>query len=72
MTPELGHYALVLALALGLIQAIAPIIGARANDAALMRTRQLDGADAVRFCWVGVSGVDRLLRDVGFFGCDGL
>ena len=37
MTPELGHYALVLALALGLIQAIAPIIGARANDAALMR-----------------------------------
>jgi cytochrome c-type biogenesis protein CcmF len=37
MTPELGHYALVLALALGLIQAIAPILGARANDAALMR-----------------------------------
>lgn len=37
MIPELGHYALVLALALGLIQAIAPIIGAATRDAALMR-----------------------------------
>jgi cytochrome c-type biogenesis protein CcmF len=36
MIPELGHYALVLALALGLIQAVAPVIGARTNDAALM------------------------------------
>ncbi len=37
MIPELGHYALVLALALGLIQSVVPMIGARANDAALMR-----------------------------------
>ncbi len=37
MIPELGHYALVLALALGLIQAIAPVIGAATRDAALMR-----------------------------------
>jgi cytochrome c-type biogenesis protein CcmF len=37
MIPELGHYALVLALALGLIQSIAPIIGAYSRDAALMR-----------------------------------
>ena len=37
MIAELGHYALVLALGLGLIQAIAPIIGARAYDPALMR-----------------------------------
>src|ERR1035437_3047197 len=37
MIPELGHYALVLALALGLIQAVAPIIGAYTRDAALMR-----------------------------------
>src|SRR6476660_7394398 len=36
MIPELGHYALVLALALGLIQAVAPVIGARTNDAPLM------------------------------------
>src|SRR5476651_1906096 len=37
MIPELGHYALVLALALGLIQSVAPIIGAQMRDDALMR-----------------------------------
>src|SRR5690348_6331495 len=37
MIPELGHYALVLALALGLVQSIVPVIGARTRDAALMR-----------------------------------
>ena len=37
MIPELGHYSLVLALALGLIQAVAPLIGAWRRDGALMR-----------------------------------
>ena len=37
MIPELGHYALVLALALGLIQSVVPIIGAKTRDTALMR-----------------------------------
>jgi cytochrome c-type biogenesis protein CcmF len=37
MIPELGHYALVLALALGLIQSVVPVIGARVRDGALMR-----------------------------------
>jgi cytochrome c-type biogenesis protein CcmF len=37
MIPELGHYALVLALALGLIQSVAPVIGTRTQDAALMQ-----------------------------------
>jgi cytochrome c-type biogenesis protein CcmF len=36
MIPELGHYALVLALALGLIQSVVPVIGARRYDAVLM------------------------------------
>src|SRR5256714_382525 len=36
MTPEFGHYALVLALALALVQAIVPLWGARTNDATLM------------------------------------
>ncbi|SEM50477.1 heme lyase CcmF/NrfE family subunit [Bradyrhizobium sp. OK095] len=36
MIAEAGHYALVLALALALIQSIVPLIGARLNDAALM------------------------------------
>jgi cytochrome c-type biogenesis protein CcmF len=34
--PEFGHYALVLALALALVQAIVPLWGARTNDATLM------------------------------------
>jgi cytochrome c-type biogenesis protein CcmF len=36
MIPELGHYALVLAFGLALVQAIVPIIGARSRDATLM------------------------------------
>ncbi len=36
MTPEFGHYALVLALALALVQATVPLWGARRNDATLM------------------------------------
>ncbi|MCK1389453.1 heme lyase CcmF/NrfE family subunit [Bradyrhizobium sp. 1] len=36
MIAEAGHYALVLALALALIQSIVPLIGARLHDAALM------------------------------------
>lgn len=36
MIAELGHYALVLALTLALVQASVPVIGARKNDAVLM------------------------------------
>src|SRR5262249_10365463 len=36
MIAEIGHYALVLALGLALIQAIVPVIGARLNDGTLM------------------------------------
>ena len=36
MIAEIGHYALVLALGLALIQAVAPIVGARRRDATLM------------------------------------
>jgi cytochrome c-type biogenesis protein CcmF len=36
MIAEVGHYALVLALVLALIQSTAPIVGARARDAVLM------------------------------------
>ena len=36
MIPELGHYALVLALGLALVQAVVPIWGSRAGDTALM------------------------------------
>src|SRR3954470_20201859 len=36
MIAELGHYALVLALALGIVQALVPIYGARRDDQVLM------------------------------------
>ncbi len=36
MIPELGHFALVLALAVALVQAIAPLIGAQRNEASLI------------------------------------
>jgi len=36
MIAEIGHYALVLALALALAQSVIPIVGARSRDAALM------------------------------------
>jgi cytochrome c-type biogenesis protein CcmF len=55
MIAELGHYALVLALALAAIQAIVPIIGARTSDAALMGVA---GPTAIaQFLFVGVSFV---------------
>ena len=38
MTVELGHFALVLALALSLAQSVLPVIGARRGDARLMET----------------------------------
>jgi len=36
MIPEIGHFALILALALAVCQAVLPLIGAHRNDAALM------------------------------------
>src|SRR5262249_15540955 len=37
MIPELGHYALVLALAMSLVQSVAPMIGVHKHDAMLIR-----------------------------------
>ena len=53
MTPELGHFALVLALALGLIQSIVPVIGVRRRDDALMRLG--DSTALAQFAFVAVS-----------------
>ena len=36
MIPELGHYALILAFGLALIQGVMPLVGARSNDPVLM------------------------------------
>ena len=53
MIPELGHYALVLALALGVIQSIVPVVGARGRDASLMRLA--DSTALMQFVLVAVS-----------------
>src|SRR5512137_105741 len=53
MIPELGHYALVLALALGLIQSAAPIVGARDRDGALMRLA--NSTALMQFAFVALS-----------------
>ena len=36
MIPELGHFALILALVLSLVQAVVPLVGAHRNSSALM------------------------------------
>jgi cytochrome c-type biogenesis protein CcmF len=53
MIPELGHFALVLALALGLIQVVVPFIGVRSRDGAL--TRLADSTAVAQFGFVAVS-----------------
>ena len=53
MIPELGHYALVLALALGLMQSVVPVIGARRHDAQLMRLG--DSTAVMQFVFVALS-----------------
>ena len=53
MIPELGHYALILALGLALIQAAVPVFGARTNDPVLMAVA---GTTAIgQFCFVAIS-----------------
>src|SRR5450631_521257 len=53
MIAELGHYALVLALALALIQSSSPIIGARKGDVALMKLA--DSTALAQFVFVGLA-----------------
>ncbi|WP_028135433.1 heme lyase CcmF/NrfE family subunit [Bradyrhizobium japonicum] len=53
MIAETGHYALVLALGLALIQSIVPLIGARLRDAALMNVAR--SAALAQLLFVGAS-----------------
>jgi cytochrome c-type biogenesis protein CcmF len=53
MIAEFGHYALVLALALALVQASVPMVGARTNDPVLMAVA---GPTAVaQFCFIAIA-----------------
>jgi cytochrome c-type biogenesis protein CcmF len=53
MIPELGHFALVLALGLGLIQSIVPVIGVHRRDGSLMRLAS--STALAQFVFVGLS-----------------
>jgi cytochrome c-type biogenesis protein CcmF len=53
MLAEIGHYALVLALALALIQSVVPLIGARTRDGALMAVA--DTAALAQFVFVALA-----------------
>jgi cytochrome c-type biogenesis protein CcmF len=53
MTSELGHFALVLALGLGLIQSIVPVIGVHRHDGSLMRLAS--STALAQFIFVGLS-----------------
>ena len=53
MIAELGHYALVLALALALIQSWSPVIGARKGDVALMKLA--DSTALAQFAFVALA-----------------
>ena len=68
MIAELGHYALVLALALALIQSWSPVVGARKGDVALMKLADSTALAQFAFCCAGLWRADLLLRDVGFLG----
>jgi cytochrome c-type biogenesis protein CcmF len=53
MIAELGHYALVLALGLALVQASVPMVGARKNDPALMAVAAPTAV--VQFCFIAMA-----------------
>ena len=53
MIAEIGHYALILALALAIVQGIVPLIGAQRNDAAWMALAR--PAVAVQFFFVSTA-----------------
>ena len=70
MIPELGHFALILALVLSLVQAVVPLIGARRNSMALMAVGR-PAAQAVDVGDVGTAHVGQQGRDGGLLGRDG-
>ncbi len=52
MIPEVGHFALILALSLALVQGILPLVGAHRNDVAMMSTARTAAAGQLVFAAV--------------------
>ena len=53
MIPELGHFALVIAFAVAIIQSVLPLIGAAKNDVAMINMAR--PAAAAQFLFVGIA-----------------
>ena len=68
MIAEIGHYALVLALGLALIQGSVPLIGVRLRDRRSGRDGAAARLGAIRFCRDLLRGLDRLLCRLRFLG----
>ncbi|MBX9778169.1 MAG: heme lyase CcmF/NrfE family subunit [Xanthobacteraceae bacterium] len=63
MTPEIGHYALVLAFALGIFQGCVPLYGAQRNDPVLMATAVPTAV--AQFVFIGIAFAALTLAYVG-------
>ncbi len=68
MIAETGHYALVLALGLALIQSTIPMIGARLRDPVLMNVARSTALAQLLFALTSFALLGHLARDVGFLG----
>ena len=66
MIAEAGHYALVLALALALIQSTVPLLGARCGDHALMDVARSTALAQLLFVAASFAALTMLHVDVGF------
>ena len=53
MIPELGHFALIIAFAIALVQSVVPLIGAAKNDAAMIAIAR--PAALAQFLFVGIA-----------------
>ena len=56
MIPEIGHFALILALSLAACQSVMPLIGAHRNDAVLMSVARPAALGQFFFVIVGLVG----------------
>jgi cytochrome c-type biogenesis protein CcmF len=53
MIPELGHFALIIAFAIAIVQSVVPLIGAAKNDAALISIAR--PAALAQFLFIGLA-----------------
>ena len=66
MIIEIGHYALVLALAIAIILSVVPVIGARRGDQAMMDVAPLRLRPALCPCRLLLRGADLCACRLGF------